>query len=62
MEDIGSGSTRSRPSIRSATFKNLMDFVDTKEEKIKHMLKGKGRDSKHDEASPSSDVPLHSPS
>ncbi|PQP96473.1 glutamate receptor 3.4 [Prunus yedoensis var. nudiflora] len=57
VEEIGPTSTRSRPSIRSSSFKNLMDFVDTKEEKIKHLLKRKGSDSKHDEASRSSDWP-----
>lgn len=54
VEEIGPTTSRSRRSLRSTSFKNLMDFVDQKEEAIKHMLKRKGSDSKQ-EASPSSD-------
>ncbi|CAN6574297.1 unnamed protein product [Malus baccata var. baccata] len=60
-EEIGPTNTRSRRSLGSTSFKGLMVFVDKKEAEIKHMLKRKTSDSKH-EASPSTDGQLHSPS
>lgn len=53
--------TRSRRSLRTTSFKDLMDFVDKKEVEIKHMLKRKSSDNK-EEASPSSDGKSHTPS
>ncbi|KAB2613632.1 glutamate receptor 3.4-like [Pyrus ussuriensis x Pyrus communis] len=58
-EEIGPTNTRSRRSLGSTSFKGLMVFVDKKEAEIKHMLKRKSSDSKH-EASPSADGRLHS--
>ncbi|XP_050103622.1 glutamate receptor 3.4-like isoform X1 [Malus sylvestris] len=59
VEEIGPTNTRSRRSLWSTIFKDLMVFVDKKEAEIKHMLKRKTSDSKH-EASPSTDGQLHS--
>ncbi|RXH89965.1 hypothetical protein DVH24_032322 [Malus domestica] len=59
VEEIGPTNTRSRRSLWSTIFKDLMVLVDKKEAEIKHMLKRKTSDSKH-EASPSADGQLHS--
>ena len=53
--------TRSGRSIRTTSFKNLIDFVDRKETEIKEMLKRKSSDSKR-QASHSSDGQPNSPS
>lgn len=45
---------RPRRSLRSASFKDLIGFVDRKETEIKEMLKRKASDSKR-QASPSKD-------
>ncbi|KAM1545104.1 hypothetical protein ACFX15_044825 [Malus domestica] len=60
-EEIGPTNTRSRRSLGSTSFKGLMVFVDKKEAEIKHMLKRKTSDRKHEaEASPSADGQLYS--
>ncbi|XP_050380332.1 glutamate receptor 3.4 [Argentina anserina] len=61
VEEIEPPTRPSRRSLRTTSFKDLMDFVDKKEEEIKHMLKRKSSDNKQ-EASPSSDGKSHSPS
>lgn len=52
--------TRSRRSIQTTSFKNLMDFVDRKEVEIKEILRRKSSDSKR-QASHSSDGQFNSP-
>lgn len=61
VEEIEPAPRSSRRSLRATSFKDLMDFVDKKEEEIKHMLKRKSSDNKQ-EASPSTDGKSHSPS
>ncbi|KAM5580664.1 hypothetical protein ABKV19_010089 [Rosa sericea] len=61
VEEIEPAPRSSRRSLRTTSFKDLMDFVDKKEVEIKHMLKRKSSDNKQ-EASPSSDGKSHSPS
>lgn len=61
VEEIELPPRSGRRSLRTTSFKNLMDFVDKKEVEIKHMLKRKSSDNKQ-EASPSSDGKSRSPS